>query len=346
MFCGSRTRPHFAALSRGRPRWRVPWTRTVLNPLAHLRKRLARWFESRLQLTDNITLTQRNVYILPTRAGWMLGLTLMVLLVASINYQLNLGYLLTFLLAGCALVAMHVSHGTLRGLTMNLVAPDAVFAGTKATFTVHLQNTRRRPRYAIELSISGLDRWVGVNVPGQASASVQLAWQPGQRGLHRLPLLSARTLFPLGTFWVWTLWRPAAQLLVYPKPEANAPGLPSDPSQDGSSNTSLVPRQGEPDGVRPYRRGDALKTIVWKKAAKTGELVSRDSLALMQNALWLDRQRTGLSHPEQQLSRLCAWVVQAQKLGLRYGLRLAQQELAPDNGPAHLQRCLRALALA
>ena len=107
-----------------------------------------------------------------------------------------------------------------------------------------------------------------------------------------------------------------------------------------------MPRQGEPDGVRPYRRGDALKTIVWKKAAKTGELVSRDSLALMQNALWLGRQHTGLSHPEQQLSRLCAWVVQAQKLGLRYGLRLAQQELAPDNSPAHLQRCLRALALA
>ena len=34
----------------------------------------------------------------------MLGATLLVLLVGSINYQLNLGYLLTFLLAGSALV--------------------------------------------------------------------------------------------------------------------------------------------------------------------------------------------------------------------------------------------------
>jgi hypothetical protein len=46
----------------------------------------------------------------------MLGATLLVLLVASINYQLNLGYLLTFLLAGSALVGMHVCHATLRGL--------------------------------------------------------------------------------------------------------------------------------------------------------------------------------------------------------------------------------------
>ena len=58
--------------------------------------------QSRLPLTDSITLTQRNVYILPTRPGLMLALTLLVLLVASINYQLNLGYLLTFLLAGSA----------------------------------------------------------------------------------------------------------------------------------------------------------------------------------------------------------------------------------------------------
>ncbi len=41
-------------------------------------------------------LTQRNVYILPTGPGWMLALTLLVLLIASINFQLNLGYLLTF----------------------------------------------------------------------------------------------------------------------------------------------------------------------------------------------------------------------------------------------------------
>ena len=50
-------------------------------------------------------LTQRNVYILPTAPGLMLALTLLLLLVTSINYQLNLGYLLTFLLAGCAAMA-------------------------------------------------------------------------------------------------------------------------------------------------------------------------------------------------------------------------------------------------
>jgi hypothetical protein len=59
----------------------------------------------------------------------MLALTLVLLLVGSINYQLNLGYLLTFLLAGSSLVGMHLCHGTLRGLTLTLAAPDPQFAG-------------------------------------------------------------------------------------------------------------------------------------------------------------------------------------------------------------------------
>ena len=50
----------------------------------------------------------------------MFALTLVVLLLASINYQLNLGYVLTFLLAGSGVVSMHVTHGTLRGLTLHL----------------------------------------------------------------------------------------------------------------------------------------------------------------------------------------------------------------------------------
>ena len=53
------------------------------------------------------------------------ALTLVLMLVASINYQLNLGYLLTFLLAGSALVSMHVTHGTLRGLTLRVKPPSA-----------------------------------------------------------------------------------------------------------------------------------------------------------------------------------------------------------------------------
>jgi len=314
--------------------------------MTRARERLQRWFEARLPLADSVTLTQRSVYIVPSRAGLMLGATLLVLLVASINYQLNLGYLLTFLLAGSSLVAMHVAHGTLRGLTMTVIAPAACYARAKVIFHVQLVNTRQTPRYAIELALAGVQQWVCTDVGRQASARVQLAWQPPGRGLHRLPTLTARTQFPLGTFRVWTVWRPAAQVLVYPQPEMHAPTLPIGVADAQPGPTHATHHSGEPDGLRPYRRGDALKSIVWKKAAKTGELVSRDSVAEQHHTLWLARDATGLSDAESQLCRLCAWVLQADELGLHYGLRLVGSEIAPDVGAAHLQRCLRALALA
>ena len=47
---------------------------------------------------------------------------------------------------------------------------------------------------------------------------------------------------------------------------------------------------------------------------------------------------------EARLSRLCAWVLQADRIGARYGLRLPGREIAPDEGPNHRQRCLEALA--
>ena len=333
-----------------------------LRPPVFIQSRLQRWFESRLPPSDSVTLTQRTVYILPTRPGLMLLLTLLVLLVASINYQLNLGYLLTFLLAGTALVGMHVCHGTLRGLAMNLIAPAAHYACANTAFDIKLTNQRRSVRHGIGLSVldpqtvsgkKGASRhWAWTDVPAQGSSTVQVAFTPLRRGLHRLPALTAETRFPLGTFRVWTVWRPAAQVMVYPAPEPNPPPLPPGEAQaQGAGHAARAQHSGEFDGVRGYRRGDPLKNVLWKKAAKAGEqggdssgLVVRDSQQTQRDELWLDLRQAGPLDLEHQLSRLCAWVLQADRLGLRYGLRLGASEVRPDSGEAHKQQCLEALA--
>ena len=326
-------------------------------PVIYFRQRFRSWFENRLPLTDHVTLTQRTVYILPTRPGLMLGVTLLVLLVASINYQLNLGYLLTFLLAGSALVGMHVCHGTLRGLAMNVQAPSAHFAGATAPIDVKLTNSSRSTRHGIGLSLLGSQdtaknalHWAWADVPARASSNVQIAFTPQRRGLHRLPTLTAETRFPLGTFRVWTVWRPAAQLLVYPQPEANPPPLPpGEPRSGGAANALRTQNSGEFDGVRGYKRGDPLKLVVWKKAAKADEqgngLVVRDTQQAQQHELWLDFMQAGTSDNEHKLSRLCAWVLQADKSGLNYGLRLPLLAIKPASGEVHKRQCLEALAL-
>jgi len=324
----------------------------VWNPVALVRGRFQRWFEARLPLRDSTTLTQRNVYILPTGPGFMLGATLLVLLVASINYQLNLGYVLTFLLTGSAVVGMHVCHSTLRGITMTLIAPEDHFSGANVTIGVNLLSDRRSVRYGIGLAVLGTNHWSWTDVPAQGRAKVQVAFQAQRRGRHRVPALTAETRFPLGTFRVWTVWRPAAQVLVYPAPELHPPPLPAGEARAGGQATVQRQSTGEFDGVRAYRRGDPLKLVVWKKAAKTDELVSRDAQQVQRFELWLDLANTGIAGTaaggtalEQALSRLCAWVLLADKQGLHYGMRLGGQEILPGSGEAHRRNCLQALAL-
>jgi uncharacterized protein (DUF58 family) len=323
--------------------------RTVhFNPFAFARRQFRSWWQSRLPLTDTLALTQRNVYILPTRPGLMLAATLLVLLVASINYQLNLGYLLTFLLAGSALAGMYVCHATLRGVRLTLTAPEPVFAGSSAPIRIVLTNERKATRYGIGLAVlddSHEDRWAWTDVPGLGSATVSVAFQPQRRGLARVPPLTAETRFPLGTFRVWTVWRPAAQVLVYPAPEALPPPLPEGEPRAGHSGAARAQSSGEFDGVRAYRRGDPMKLVVWKKAAKSDELVSRDNQQAQRRELWLDFTQAGAADTEARLSRLAAWVLQADKLGVDYGLRLPGQQIAPDSGEVHRRRCLEALAL-
>ena len=319
-------------------------------PAAAVRSRFRLWWQARTPRSDTLVLGQRNVYILPTRAGLMFAATLIVLLLASINYQLNLGYVLTFLLAGSGAVSMHVTHGTLRGLTLRLRAPAPVFAGEPALLDAVLASPDR-PRFGIGLRMVDADAatlgWL--DVPAQGQGSAQVSFVPERRGLHELPAIGIETRFPLGLFRAWAIWRPASQLLVYPAPERPAAPLPAARAVPGGQVRGRAAEGGEIEGVRGYRRGDPLKLVYWKKAAKAlasgGELVSRDTASAVQQQLWLDWQACGQLPPEERLSRLTAWVNAAQRAGAEYALGLPGAAIDPSEGEAHRRRCLEALAL-
>ena len=309
-------------------------------------RRIRDWFENRLPRSDHWLLTQRNLYILPTKSGWSCFGTLVVMLLASINYQLNLGYALTFLLGGAALVSLHQTHGNLRRLSLRVRAPAPVFAGDAATLEVVLDNPGHE-RHGVGL---GLYERRGASlawcdVPAQGSTQARLRFTPTGRGRHGLPTLLVETHFPLGLFRAWTVWRPAASVLVYPRPEQPAPPLPAGQPVAGAEAQARRGSGSEFDGVRSWRRGDALRQVVWKKVARTGDLVSRDSSSSAARSLVLDYQQAGVADAEARLQRLAAWVLAAEHQGLNYGLQLPGNLLPLAQGEAQQRAALEALAL-
>ena len=313
-----------------------------------LRELFHRWLLKRLPPSDTALLSQRNIYILPTKAGIAFAVTLLLMLVASINYQLSLGYLLTFLLAGAGGVSMHLTHGTLRGLTLHLRPPAPTFAGEAAWLDVVITSpARERHGIAVQFRERRAEGagFAWCDVPAQGQAGVRMSFVPQRRGWHEVPLLLVETVFPFGLFRAWTVWRPASRVLAWPRPEQPAPPLPATAAQAGPEQAAMRQPGHEFDGVRSYRRGDSARQVVWKKVARSGQMVSRETRAPGTRELWLEWPAAAASGPEQRLSRLAAWVLAAERAGLAYGLRLPGRELAPGMGSAHQRQALDLLAL-
>ncbi len=311
------------------------------------RAQFRRWWQNRLPRSDTWQLGQRNIYILPTKAGVIFALTLAVMLLAAINYQLNLGYALTFLLTGAALVSMHITHGNLRGLTLHLRPAAANHAGRPAPLEVVITNPGR-DRYGLMLMFEERARHGKASAWCDASAGAQtramLSFVPAQRGWHETPTLVLATVFPLGLFRAWTLWRPASRVLAWPTPEDPPQPLPAAASRSGDERDGRRGAGSELDGVRPWRRGDSMRQVAWKKVARSGELVSRETAGTATRELWLDWAETPGAGRELRLSRLAAWVLLADREGLDLGLRLPHHALPMGQGDAHRIAALDALA--
>ena len=74
--------------------------------LSALKNQFRAWlFRPKIE-SGTITLDQRRIFILPTRRGLGFALVLVLMLLGDINYNLSLGYVLTFLLATLAVLSM------------------------------------------------------------------------------------------------------------------------------------------------------------------------------------------------------------------------------------------------
>lgn len=316
---------------------------TGTDVLAALQQRFAAWAARRQQIhSGTITLTQRSIYILPTRQGVGFGVVLLVMLLGDINYSLSLGYVLTFLLGTMAMMSMLHAFRNMAQLEVRAGHADAVFAGDSAQFVFHFHNHGSLPRYRLTLHDAG-GHATEFDVPAQQGAQAVLAIPTAHRGRLTTGRLTLYTEFPLGLFHAWSYLQFDTRCLVYPKPAATLP-LPLSAAMSGSGTSSAA---GDEDfaGLRSYVAGDALQRIAWKALAREQGLQIKQFSALQGSELWLDWNAASTNDPERKLEILARWVLDAEAQGLSYGLRIPGTELPPQHGAAHRDACLRALAL-
>lgn len=312
---------------------------------ASARKLIDRWlFRLGPPEPAPIMLGQRRIYVLPTAAGYAFGLALLVMLIASINYNLSLGYALTFLLGGVATASIIHAFRNLLHLSIQGGKVEPAFCGDSAIFRLLIDNQRVTRRPALRLRARGVT--TGFDLPPGTNHAIDLAVPTRTRGLLPLGRTVIETTWPLGLIRAWSVLIPDLDNLVYPAPELDPPPLPMQRAGDAFGQRSA--RHGDDDfaGFRSYQPSDSPRHLAWKVFARGGPLMTKQFSALEGGDLELDW--SGLPESlddEARLSRLTAWLLIAERSGSRYALKLPAVYFPLASGPQHLRQCLRALAL-
>jgi len=293
--------------------------------------------------TGVVFLSQRRVYVLPTRHGLTFSLAIVLMLFGSINYVLSLGFVLTFLLAGLGIVSILHTFRNLAHLYVSAGRVDDVFAGQTARFGLTLESRSGFDRFAIDLTAGGPA--ITCDVPARRTVYVSVAVRAPRRGWLQLPRVTIETRYPLGLTRAWSYVQPDMRALVYPAPD-NAPLPESAPVPDTGDSVSVGVGMEDFAGLRPYQASDSPRHMAWKAVARGGPVVTKTFSGRASSELWFDwsalPQQMGT---EARLSRLARWVLLADAEGARFGLKLPGVMLGPAQGPAHKERCLRELAL-
>lgn len=308
-----------------------------------IRRRGAAWARRR-QGEDRLpaTITTRRVYILPTRGGVAFALLLFVMLIAGLNYANNVALLLTFLLAGFGLIAMHLTHRNLVGVVARGVAGVNAFAGEHGLLLVTLESAGGVRRFAIECEAEGSGR-VGVTIPETGTARADIAVELKRRGRRNIRRIKLSTAFPFGLFRAWTYLHLDVSLLAWPVPRGRREP-PAEATSGGDAPS--VHRAGDEEwaGLREFRTGDSPRQVAWAAYARgRGLLVKTYQSPAAHHRLFDLASVPG--ELEARLEQLAAWVDASHARGELFGLRLAGAEIAPGSGSEHRRQCLDALAL-
>jgi uncharacterized protein (DUF58 family) len=308
-----------------------------------------------------VLLDRRRVYILPTWPGVGFGVAVLILLIGSINYSLQLGYLLTFLVASMAVVGMYQTHSNLAQVVLRAVRVEPVHAGEVAAFEITVTNPTTVDRFALRFSFAPapapgrlfsrgqrdpVERpTVSIELPARGLRTVAVPLPAPQRGRLPAPRITIETRFPFGLWCAWGYLTPALVAIVYPAPETDAPPLPLT-GGNGGDGIGMAASGDDFAGVRPYQAGDAQRMIAWKLAARSDDLSVKQFEATGGGELMLDYDALPATlDPEARLSRLTRWVLDADAAHARYGLRLPDALVFIDSGVEHREHCLATLAV-
>lgn len=310
------------------------------------RARVASWLNRRIPPSQQLYLNHKNLFILPSRFGWVFLSMAVTLLLLGNNYQNNLILGLGLWLLSLMFICLLLCHRNLSGLTVTAIENAEGFCHQGLELHLVVESTLRGRGLNIS---SHYPDWRGTQSWRYTAPDLTISLQAPHRGQFPLPRLCLESFYPLGLFRCWTLADFDRQAIAYPKPLSGfaCPYMESSSTTD-SAQVAPVGANTDPQfaGLVAHQPGASLSRVAWKQlAAGRG----------WQQKLFIDEglgvsvlAEQALMHlpREQRLSILADWLVLLTQSQQAVGLVLLHAQLPAGRGSEHLKLALRLLASA
>jgi uncharacterized protein (DUF58 family) len=310
----------------------------------NIRRQAREWIRRRQGWDPrSVQVHTKRIYILPTRPGIIFAVILFAMLLGAMNYNNNMGFALTFLLASIGIISIHHCHRNLADVFVHYIGAQPVFVGDEMRFQIVIENRSPRTRWQIRVDWDGRDQ-ICDELGGESRSTISLGRETARRGPILAPRIQLSTRYPLGLFRAWAWIEMNLSEIVYPAPAQQADG---ELAGDSGRRISGADRDGDDDfsGLRNYRPGDPPKHIAWKAFARTGETLVKEYHGDSQEPVWIDWNDCREKDTEKRISWLTRRVLDTAHANRKYGLRLPGVEVPPGQGSIHRHQCLSRLAL-
>lgn len=302
---------------------------------------------------------------------------------AATSTQANLLFWAFGLMIGALVASIAVALLLMRRLSVERLLPSHAVAGEPLTIRYQITNASRLPVFGVIIHESwgrGRRAWrrqgpiadepqrlrarpTGyiLHLGGRQTIHAQAPCWPLRRGTVGFERIILSSAFPFAILRKTIEFHAPTSLLVYPQIYRLDRRLLHHVSRFGQGDVQRMQRGGGSEeffGIRPYRPGDSLRRIHWRRSARTGELVSREYIQQQRPSvtLLLDlRQPNADTAPstwpddavEHAISLAASLLCEAQLAGCQIGLMVAGTacpSFSPHHTLPHRLRMLEALA--
>ncbi|WP_199608591.1 DUF58 domain-containing protein [Flocculibacter collagenilyticus] len=303
-----------------------------------------KWLSKRIPTAKSVQLSNRSIFILPSKMGIGFLVLCFILFLTGTNYQNNLILLICYISVSLFISAMIFAYFNLKDLVLSQHKQERFYAGSNSFIHIKLgQDNQQTSKNAFSLHFK-IENQPSVSLDKLTDPCVvQIPTAHLPRGKHKQPRIKVYSNFPCNLFTCWSYVDLDIHLIIYPSPKNAVEALNTRSSLPTNESKHSLHGKTDFESIRDYQKGDSPNIISWKHVAKYNDRwVSKTFEQQVSVKHWLDYNAMS-GDKEARLSQLCYLVTQ--QGNVEFGLKLPKQIIEQNKGQQHTQNCLEALAL-